>query len=206
MINEKFKFPKIYAEMDKLGWLDTSETNSYLYLWLNDMEWYRCEDIRNYEYEDGEVKNIVSFAHTGGGDKWGWYLEESNRLPVVLCYHDECEGMFYAENIEGAIFRNILEFVSDSLFYVDASKAESYQLNIVEIRQYLLNWRRRFDKWFNKSWLEELDEFIKLKFKICHTKYGNYYALLTPEEADEKIKKYLDFDLINKTFVWYSEE
>ena len=201
MINEKFQFPKMYIEMDGLGWLDTNN-NANNYLWLNDMEWYSCEEIRNYDYEEGEHQNIIPFAHTGGGDKWIWYLEDSDRLPVGLCYHDDYEGTFYAENIEGAIFRNILEFISNSCFYISPSEAKSYQLSITETRDFLLDWRNRFDKWFDVSWLKELDEFIKLDFKLCNTKFGNYYALITPEEASKKIEKYLNFDLINKPFIW----
>jgi len=201
MISEEFKFPKMYIEMNELGWLNIS-SDPDKYLWLCDLEWYKFEEIQNYEYEEDEYQNIVPFAHTGGGDKWVWYLEASGKMAVGLCCHDDTEGTFYAENLEGAIFRNILEFVSNSYFYINSSEAKSYQLNVSETRNYLVDWRNRFDKWFNVMWLKELDELIKLDFKYCHTQYGDYYALITPEEAGKKIEKYINFDLINKTFAW----
>jgi hypothetical protein len=75
------------------------------------------------------IKMFISFAHTGGGDRWVWYLDDSGRATVGLCCHDDTEGTFYAETIEGAIFRNILEFVSNSCFYINSSEAKSYQLS-----------------------------------------------------------------------------
>ncbi|MCL6456430.1 MAG: hypothetical protein K6T85_00340 [Gorillibacterium sp.] len=199
MITEEFQFPEIYIEMDQLGWLDTNHNN---YLWVNDMEWYRCEEIQEYEYEDDELRNVVPFAHTGGGDKWGWYIEESGRMFVVLCYHDDYEGTVYAAKIEGAIFRSILEFLSNSYFYINPNEAKSYQYSAVEIREFLSDWRSRFHKWFEASWLRELDELLQMDLKLCRTKHGDYYALLTPEEANEKIVKYLNFDMLDQTIVW----
>lgn len=199
MINKNFKFPNIFIEFNKYGWLD-SQNDSYL--WLDDMEWLDMEEIYDYEYEKGEIRNIVPFAVTGSGDKWVWYIKENKIISVGVCYHDEVKGKFYAENLEAAIFRNILEYVSDSCFYINENEAESYQIGIDELRELLNNWINKLKKWLDISWINELEELKKLEFKHCHTDYGDYYALITPKEANDKIKKYLKFDLLDKTFKW----
>lgn len=199
MISKNFKFPNIFIEFNKLGWLN-SENDSYL--WLDGMEWLDIKEIYNYEYEKGEIRNIVPFAVTGGGDKWVWYLEENKIISVAICYHDEVKGVFYSENLESAIFRNILEYVSDSCFYKNEDEAESYQIGIVELRELLNDWINKLKKWLDRSWINELEELKTLEFKYCHTDYGDYYALLTPKEVNDKIKQYLNFDSLDKTFKW----
>lgn len=102
--------------------------------------------------------------------------------------------------MEGAIFRNILEYVSDAHFYTGEKNAKSFQIDIEELRNYLVNWRKRFTRWFKDEWLNELDELVKLDLKICETQYGSYFALLTPDEVSSKTKKFLEFDRINEPF------
>ncbi|MGE7944884.1 hypothetical protein ACQKNB_22800 [Lysinibacillus xylanilyticus] len=198
---KSLNFPQIYLEMNRLGWLDAESRD---YLWLNEMKWKSQTEVMNYKHEEGEIDSIIPFAVTGRGDKWVW-KEESNRLLVALCFHDDYEGVIYAENLEGAIFRNILEYVSSAHFYTDEKKAESFQIDIEELRNYLVNWRKRFNRWFNDEWLYELDELEKLELKICETQYGSYFALLTPDEARSKTKKFLNFDRINEPFNWINK-
>lgn len=199
MIDKKFEFPPLFIEFSKYGWLNSENDN---YLWLDDMEWLDIQEIYEYEYENGEIRNIVPFAVTGGGDKWIWYIEDDKITSVGLVYHDDINGKFYSENLEGAIFRNILEFVSDSCFYIDEDDAESYQISIDELRALLSDWINKLRGFFQEAWVRELEKLQSLDFKYCHTDYGDYYALLTPKEAKDKIKHYLDFNLLDKTFKW----
>lgn len=60
------RIPGLYRKMDEYGLLKP-ET----YLWLDDMEWLSIKQISEYEYEEGEIKDIVPFAHTARYDKWG---------------------------------------------------------------------------------------------------------------------------------------
>lgn len=201
MIN-KFNIPQKYIEMNNLGWLSRKK-NLNNYLWIDDMEWLEVDDILNYEYEEYELENIVPFAYTVGGDKWGWYCDDNMLIKsIVLCYHDDDEGVFYADNLESAIFRNILEYVSDSNFYCNADEGKTYQIGILELRKLLNDWKNKFINWFDDEWIGELSTLSKLELKLCITEYGSYYALITPEEAEKKIEKYLKFPFINKRFRW----
>ncbi|MBM4764704.1 hypothetical protein [Bacillus sp. B15-48] len=74
----------------------------------------------------------------------------------------------------------------------------SYHMNENNPKQLAL-FPIRFERWFDASWIVEIERLAHLDLKICHTQYGDYYALLTPEEANEKIIKYLDFEMLNKT-------
>ncbi|MEH7353853.1 hypothetical protein V7150_09765 [Neobacillus drentensis] len=205
-----FQFPEIFLEMNEQGWLDSrnfinfKNFESQKYLWLYDMEWLTCEKILHYQYEEYESRSIVPFAITGGGDKWAWYLEFKQKLPVVYCPHDDDEGLFYAENIEAAIFRQILEFVSQNNFFHEVG--QSWEMSIFDAKRHLKNWRTRFKKWFKKEWNDELDKLITLDLKYYSHNSGGYYVLITPEEAKEKIERYLNFNLLNKSFIWTNQD
>jgi hypothetical protein len=204
-IRNDFLFPKIFLEMDKLGWLDSNNFTSLnncdtqKYIWLYDMEWLTCDKIMNYEYESNL---IIPFAHTAGGDKWAWYLDDMSKLPVVFCPHDDDEGIFYAPNIEGAMFRQILEFASQNNFY--SENGQPWEMSILEAKKHLINWKKRFDKWFKKEWIYELDKLINSDLNYYEHNYGGYYVLITPDEAKDKIEKYLSFSFLNKSFIWTS--
>ncbi len=71
------------------------------------------------------LKVLLFFAKTGGGDLWAWNIDYLPGLPVVYCPHDDDEGVFYADSLEAAIFRHILEFVSQNNFCVN--KGESWE-------------------------------------------------------------------------------
>ncbi|MHC1686070.1 MAG: hypothetical protein AB6733_24600 [Clostridiaceae bacterium] len=214
MFNKKgFSLPELFLSMDEQGWLDSENfidlesCASQKYLWLYDMRWLTCNKIINYEYDE-EVDYIVPFAYTGGGDKWVWYLKEKSVLPVAFCPRDDDEGVIYAESIETAIFRQILEFVSQNNFYVENKK--QWEMDIVAAKKHLSNWKNRFEKWFKKEWIDELDNIISLDLKLYKHKFerytSEYYVFITPEEANEKIEKYLNFSLLNKTFIWTKED
>lgn len=57
--------------MDSLQYINANNEN---YMWLFDMEWLTADNILNYQYEEGENRNLVPFAHTGGGDKRAWFM------------------------------------------------------------------------------------------------------------------------------------
>lgn len=204
MDKKKFEFPPIYMELDRLKYLDTSmfinrdSCEKQKYLWLYDMEWLTCKKILNYKYQDDESRDIVPFAITGNGDKWAWYLNREGNLPVIFCPSNDEFGKIYAENIEAAMFRQILEFVSQANFY--KNKVCSWKMNELQAKKHLNNWKLKLNKYFKEEWITEIDNFIKsnLKYYIDNNNNG-YYVFITKEEADKKIEEYLNFPLINKT-------
>ena len=53
--------------------------------------------------------------------------------------------------------------------------------------------------------IKVVDELSQLSLKYIKGQYGEWYALLTLEEQDELIDKYIKFDLFDKEFEWYIE-
>lgn len=193
-------FQNNYIEMKNYGYFGNPDnTSQQNYVWLYDMEWFSYEKIINYNY-DCESRSIVPFAFTGSGDLWAWHLDYSPYIPVVFCPHDDNEGYFYAPSFEGALFRQILDFASHSNFYIDSRK--SWQMNLKEARKHLLNWQRKFEKWFEKDWISEIEKLINSDLKYYQYPKGGYYVLITPEECNVLVDKYLNFDLLNKNFIW----
>lgn len=209
-----FSFPQTYCEMEKQGFFDIAnfsnedEAMKQKYVWLNEMEWMKRAEIINFDYDQDRSNLIVPFAFNANGDIWGWCLKHKNIMPVVYCLHDDYEATYYAASFEEALFRQILNFSSQSNFYVE--KGTSYQMDLDEARIHLNCWKLRFGNWFKEEWLSEIDRLLSLELKFYEyssTKMGKgHYVLITPEECESLIKKYLSFDLIDQTFQWISED
>ncbi len=192
-MNNSFNFPKVFLDMDRFGWTQNCEE----YVWFDDMEWYSIDEIVNWRPEERIVSSplIVPFAHTGGGDVWGWYIEDIDNPIVVLCYHDDTIAKVYAKNFEEALFRHILEYVSES--NIDC---------IDEAKEHILNWKNAFGRYFKTEWNNEIENILSLelkqykeiRFKVNYT----YNVLLTPQEVELLIQKYIFFDRMDSEVVW----
>ena len=138
---------------------------------------------------------IVPFAHTGGGDVWGWYIEDINNPIVVLCYHDDTIAKVYAKNFEEALFGHILEYVSES--NIDC---------IDEAKEHILNWKNAFGRYFKTEWNNEIENILSLELKqykeIRFKVNYKYNVLLTPQEVELLIQKYIFFDKMDSEVVW----
>lgn len=201
MIDKNYIIPSVYQKMNERGFF-----NLETYLWLNDMEWMPIDKIKEYECDEGESKLIIPFAITGGGDKWVWIVNDENKEYCVgLCENAESNGIYYAKNTEDAIFKQIIEYVSDSNFYLIKGEAKSYQVSQEELKIQLENWKNRFKGILNNDYLNIFDKLKELSLKHIKSQYGEWYALLTLEEQDELIEKYIKFDLIDEEFEWYIE-
>lgn len=212
-LREDFNFPVAFYDMDKSGWFDKKNytdrdsIGDKTYLWMNDIQWLSLEKIINYEYEDYQSKSIVPFGTTGG-DIWGWHLDYKPIMPVVFCTHDDEEGTFYAKTYEGALFRQILDFASQNNFCTQ--EGNKWEMSLLIARKHLMNWKNKFEKWFEKEWINEIDRLIGLELKyyetVSPTVVGGYYVLITPEECRDLTKKYLDFELLDRSFIWVNED
>ena len=203
MIDKNYIIPSVYQKMNERGFTNPQADS---YLWLNEMEWMPIDKIKEYEYDEGETKSIVPFAITGGGDKWVWVVNNENKEYCVgLCERAESNGIYYAKNTEDAIFRQIIEYAASSNFYLIKEEAESYQVSEDELKIHLKNWKKSFQGILNSEYLNIIDKFSKLKLKYTKSKYGEWYALLSMEEDDELIEKYIKFDLLDDEFEWYIE-
>ena len=205
---EADKIPEIYREMEKRGFFDLSEYDGYRnygkYLWMNDMEWMPVEDIINYEYEAGESQDIIPFATTAGGDKWVWVTDRN--YYIGICDHADTIGEFYACDLESAILRHIFEYVTESGFYVDESRARSYEISEPELKKRLKDWRTRLDGILKEEYLKAIDDLGKLHLKKFVYGKAEYYGLLSNDELDELIEKYIQFDRLGEEFEWCTME
>lgn len=203
MIDKNYNIPLVYQKMNERGY--TNAQND-LYLWLNEMEWIPINKIEEYEYDEGETKSIVPFAITGAGDKWVWIVADNGEeYPVGLCEKAETTGIYYAKNTEDAILRQIIEYVASSNFYLVEDEAESYQINEKELKTQLEKWKNNFSGIINDEYIDIIEKLGELSLKHIKCQYGEWYALLTLEEQDELIDKYIKFDLLDEEFEWYIE-
>ena len=202
-IMKKYTIPNIYQKMNERGY---TNAQSDLYLWLNEMEWMTIDIIKEYEYDEGETKNIVTFAITGAGDKWVWLVENSEEeYAVGLCERAETTGIYYAKNTEDAILRQIIEYAASSNFYIIEDDAEDYQINEDELKKQLEEWQKKFSGIINDEYINIIKKLSELSLKQIKCQYGEWYALLTLEEQDELIDKYIKFDLIDEEFEIYND-
>lgn len=201
-MKQNHKFPVIYEKMNAKGLLDMNQS----YVWLNEMEWMPIQDVKEYQYEEEELETFLPFAFTGGGDKWVWVLNtQKEEYPVGLCYHDAYEGVYYAKNTEDAIFRQIIEYVSDYNFYIHKDEAESYQISEAELKEYLQQWKESFQGILKEEYLVEIEKLSQLKLKYTESAYGKGYTLLSIKEQEALIDKYIKFDLLDEEFLWCKE-
>ncbi len=74
-----------------------------------------------------------------------------------------------------------------------------------ELKKQLDNWRKSFQGILNNEYLNIINMLSQLNLKYTTSKYGEWYALLSIEEQDELIEKYIKFDLLDEEFEWYIE-
>lgn len=113
MFREEY-IPELYNSLVKNKYIDTLSDS---YVWLYEWEWMSEKDVINYQYEEGESLEILPFAFTGHGDKWVFVNNDSREPYIGRCYLEDTEGTYYAKNLEDAIVKNILEFVSSAFFF-----------------------------------------------------------------------------------------
>lgn len=198
MVDNKYVIPQIYQMMEEKGY---TSVNGNFYLWLNEMEWIPIEKIIELGGEKHGDKWVIQFAFTGAGDKWVWVFEENNEVcSIGLCENAEPTGVYYAKNMEDAILRQVIEYVASNDFYIEKEYADPFQISEEELIKKLNDWKNRFEGIINAQYIDILNRLTKLKLKKVKCQYGEWYALLSIEEQNELIDKYIKFDMIDKEF------
>lgn len=201
MTDRKIQIPLVYRKMDERGYTDAQSDS---YAWLYEMEWSPIDKILEYEHEEGESESVIPFAHTGAGDKWVWVIsDDGEEYAVGLCECAETTGIYYAKNTEDAILRQIIEYAASSDFYLDEEEAESYQISETELKVLLEKWKTIFRGIIRDEYINVIDMLCGLSLKHIECKYGEWYALLTPEEEAALIDRYIGFDLLDDEFEWF---
>ena len=103
------------------------------------------------------------------------------------------------------IIRQIIEYVSDSNFYLCETSAKTYQISESELKQRLQKWKSSFAGILNEGYLNIIDNLSRLSLKHIKSQYGEWDALLSLDECDEILKKYIGFALLDEEFECYIE-
>lgn len=160
------------------------------YFWVYDMEWLAQDKIKS----KCTNKDITPFAVTAGGDVWVFYNDR-----VVFCGLDgECT--YYADNLENAVFRSVIGYLSDFGFDPDDPDDENEETEAFA-RKYIKEVTEVFAEAFSEDMLAELKRISELPLK----EQGCGLNFISPAEADEIIKKCIKFELMD-TDVFPSEK
>ncbi len=60
-----------------------------------------------------------------------------------------------------------------------------------------------FNSIINDEYINIIEKLSELNLKHVKCQYGEWDALLTLEEQDKLIDKYIKYDMLNKEFEWY---
>ncbi len=173
------------------------------YQWISNIEFFSKDKLEYYHKEIyDEMKMVMPFASTSGGDVFGWYVEDNQQLEyVVMCNHDDGESVFYAADICSAIFRKIIEFANEEEFS-DGGVDDTITLSTAHklIEGYII----AFSPYFKSEYIEQLKQLLNRPLKKVDDGCGyEYMALLDCYEVEEIIENLLRFDRLNEEFNCY---
>lgn len=202
-MNIEDMLPQIYKDLNKKGYTNyrnfkSSADVNQNYLWFIDLTWFTYDQI--IQEEEFFNINMIPFATTEGGDCWCLDLNHKNYVPIVCCYHGDGEGVYYAKTLEATLFRQILDFACNE--FTDGDNKD--ENSIMTGRQVILNWISELKRYFPNEWICELSNIINSE-DYAETEPG-YFEMISESKYDELIKKYIDFELLDKTFIWTKED
>lgn len=171
-----------YTKMYNIGYFNPNSKN---YFWVNQMEWLSENDKE--KYSDITDENVVPIAKNSGGDIWG--IDNTNGY-IVLCCHDEEKRIYYADNLKNAVFRAIIEYLSDNSFDTENLDDDDEDTEVFA-RKYVDECINLFKDDFSAEKISDLKSIAENK--IEEYSYGGYTykSFISVEEADKIIKKYI---------------
>ena len=168
----------------KLKTHDFLNPKSEKYLWIRDMEW--IDPKQSKKYKGNIPKNAMPIATTGAGDIWGIF-----GIEVFLYFHDD-DALFYADNLKNAIFRAIVEYLSDNDFI---SESELDENNAVFAVNYVKNCIDIFSDDFSAEQINDLRQISEQSISEFHYDNGTaYHSFISVDDADKIIRKYIQMD------------
>jgi hypothetical protein len=202
-MNANDVLPKIYKDINQKGYIDQRNFKSFddinqNYLWFIDLTWLSYDEIMQKEYESFHNIKMIPFAHTNGGDYWCFDLNQNDYIPIVCCYHDDGEAIYYAKTLEAALFRQILDFTCNEF----SSKEIENECSIETGKKIIMNWISKLGKYFPHEWISELNYIISSEDYTLSEGTTNYVVMTSESKYDELIKKYINFYMQDKKFIW----
>lgn len=108
-----------------------------------------------------------------------------------LCfnYHDDDEPEFYADSLINAVFRAIIEYLSDNDFVSDDPDDED---NAEFAKKYIADCISIFSDRLSEGQISDIRKIAENHISEYHYTGGTaYHSFMSVEEADEIIKKYV---------------
>lgn len=203
MMNPNDVLPKIYKDINKKGYTDQKNFKSFddinqNYLWFIDLIWLSYDEIMKKEYESFHNIKMIPFAYTNGGDYWCLDLNHKDYMPIICCYHDG-EAKYYAKTLEATLFRQILVFAFNVFTDNDIKDKESIETG----KRIIFNWISKLKEYFPNEWISELNNIINSKdYEVISP---GYFSIISESKYNELTKKYIDFDMLDKKFIWTND-
>lgn len=197
--------PQIYKDLDEKGYTNYRNFKSFYdidqnYLWFINLTWLSYDQVIREEFKEFHKIKMIPFATTNGGDCWCLDLNHKDYVPIVCCYHDDGEAEYYAKTMEAALFRQILEFACNEFTDSEIRDEDSIEIG----KEIILNWISKLEKYFPNEWISELINIVNNKDYVESS--SGYVTMISESKYDELIKKYIDFDLLDKKFIWTNED
>lgn len=175
-----------YTNMVKAGYFDSSNDK---YIWIRNMEW--INEKRSNNFFDYIPEGTIPFAVTGGGDVWA---ADNDSEKIFLYYHDDDEPEYYADSFENAVFRQLVEFLSDNEFVESGNEKDENSTAFA--KEYIKICCDIFKPYFLEEQIKILLGLVERN--ISEYKYNNYIY-----------HSFLDFNkevpqIISKFIVGYS--
>lgn len=201
-MTDSFRRPASYEALVSAGVLTGSSTGD---LWLYDMEWIPPSAVSVRAFSEIGQTPIVPFAKTGGGDWWCWLCESSDdEHAVVFCPSDDCTATVYADSFAAALFRHILDFVSQ----YNITEGNSGEMPIGEARSYLAQWQELLGPYLPKLYNDVIVDLITREPQLYweSPSTDGYLVLMTPESVEELLRATEGFMRFDEEFDWVEIE
>lgn len=160
------------------------------------VEWMKPKDIAAHERDEhwDPKLTLVPFAQNGGGDLWCFCPDpkKANRAPIALCAMDSNEAEIFAPDLEGFLFRQLLNALAE----IDPRDGEftpeqTLQMVKAEIKT--------ITPYVRKAWIGVLGEVASRRMK---TDKNGYRSFLSFKDAKALARKTLADKKLDSTFVY----
>lgn len=160
------------------------------------VEWWQPDVIASWSAPDYYALDFVPFAANGGGDLWCWYPACGTQA-VVLVIHDENCAQYHAPDLEGFLFRHMVEVCAEIYDHhgprpTDEQHIEAAKVDVRTLAPYL-----------RPAWVDLLNELVGRP--LTRHKSGSYVSFLTRKEAAEIVKRELAMPNLDESFRYQTD-
>lgn len=160
------------------------------------VEWMTPEDIAAHEREEhwDPKLTLVPFAQNGGGDLWCFHpgAKDADRVPIALCAMDSSEAEVFAPDLEGFLFRQLLNAFAE----IDPSGGE---FTPEQTQQVVKAEIKTIAPYLREAWIGVLEEVASRPMK---TDKDGYRSFISFKDAKALARETLGYEKLDSTFVY----